>query len=429
MSKAAKQGILLLIVLLFGVVGYAGFTYIKKQEIEKAYQLLEQELDQTREREKKNIVEISELKDNIEKRENEKTNLLAKIQELEQRTKDLTNQVTAATSDRDKIKKRVDDLSQERDQLMAKVNALNTEIDEFKKTASNTPGGKQTATEEEIIAQIEAEENLVDIPIGAENQWAVILKEKAELEVKLNDLTKELSDKSVEILNLKQSNADLKLELDKLRHDADELQRDIKFKADMINNLSVELARTKNDKKASSERVVELNTENSELRQELKKIVSAKGALEKSIVRLTDEKGTLEKQLVGTESMIQSKINDIWEIKDSLDKSIQSTKIKPSANEVELPPIVISSDGKVDAAYHSTASPGIDGRVVSVNDENNFLILDIGEAAGLRMGDSLSVYRDSKYIGRVEVIQLRKDIAAADIKDQWSQIKIGDSVR
>ena len=41
----------------------------------------------------------------------------------------------------------------------------------------------------------------------------------------------------------------------------------------------------------------------------------------------------------------------------------------------------------------------------------------------------LSVYRDSKYIARLEVIQVRKDISAADIKDQWSKVVVGDTVK
>ncbi|VAW17500.1 hypothetical protein MNBD_BACTEROID05-706, partial [hydrothermal vent metagenome] len=67
--------------------------------------------------------------------------------------------------------------------------------------------------------------------------------------------------------------------------------------------------------------------------------------------------------------------------------------------------------------------------VVSLNKDNNFLIVDIGESTGIRMGDMLSVYRDSKYIARLEVIQVRKDISACDIKDQWSEVNIGDIVR
>ena len=57
------------------------------------------------------------------------------------------------------------------------------------------------------------------------------------------------------------------------------------------------------------------------------------------------------------------------------------------------------------------------------------MIVDLGEKSGVRLGDSLSVYRDSKYIARLEVIQVRGDISAADLKDQWSKVKVGDIIR
>ena len=68
-------------------------------------------------------------------------------------------------------------------------------------------------------------------------------------------------------------------------------------------------------------------------------------------------------------------------------------------------------------------------RYVGEFNENNFVIVNIGEGTGVRLGEQLSVYRDSKYIAKLEVIQVRKDISAADIKEQSSKIKVGDSVR
>ena len=61
--------------------------------------------------------------------------------------------------------------------------------------------------------------------------------------------------------------------------------------------------------------------------------------------------------------------------------------------------------------------------------ENNFIIVDIGKSQGIRLGDVLGVYRQGKYIARLEVIQVRSDISAADIKDQWSKVKVGDSIK
>ncbi len=95
--------------------------------------------------------------------------------------------------------------------------------------------------------------------------------------------------------------------------------------------------------------------------------------------------------------------------------------------EVELPPIVVSSNGE--PMNFKTGMAGFNGRVISINEVNNFVIVDIGENKGITLGDSLSVYRDSKYIARLEVIQVRKDISAADLKDQWSKVRIGDIIR
>ena len=99
------------------------------------------------------------------------------------------------------------------------------------------------------------------------------------------------------------------------------------------------------------------------------------------------------------------------------------------AGGVGFPPIVVGSNGESESFNPGKAAPGLQGKVISVNEANNFVIVDLGEQAGVRLGDNLSVYRDSKYIARLEVIQIRKDISAADLKDQWSKVRIGDIVR
>lgn len=92
---------------------------------------------------------------------------------------------------------------------------------------------------------------------------------------------------------------------------------------------------------------------------------------------------------------------------------------------------MVSSGGNAPAIKFDSGAtePGFNGRIVSVNEENNFVIVDVGEEAGVGLGDALSVYRDSKYVAQLEVIQVRKDIAAADIKNQWTQVQVGDTIR
>ena len=87
---------------------------------------------------------------------------------------------------------------------------------------------------------------------------------------------------SVELVDLKQKNSELTMDLDKLSKNKEALESDIKFKNDMVNNLSLELARTKGDKKLIMDRVVQLNQENDNIRQEVKNLTQTKASLQKS---------------------------------------------------------------------------------------------------------------------------------------------------
>ena len=85
-----------------------------------------------------------------------------------------------------------------------------------------------------------------------------------------------------------------------------------------------------------------IKDDNISLHTEVKKLTTTKIALEKSIVRLEGQKKEIEEKLIETENIIQSRIDEIWEIKESIDE-----RFKPGdsskADEIELSPIVVSS--------------------------------------------------------------------------------------
>ena len=252
------------------------------------------------------------------------------------------------------------------------------------------------------------------------------------MELELQNLQKEFSQRSVEMAELKKANSDLDLELKNLKNDREDLLRQIKYGKDLSSTLSLELARTKNEFKFSGEKIEKLSRENAELGQKIKDLTTTKIALEKSIVQMTEEKDKLEKKLHETETVIQDRIEEIWEIKDGMEERFKKDQIPLSSREIEIPPIVVSADqGSVSkpSSGMTVALGDLKGNVVSVNEDNNFVIVDLGQKAGVHVGDQLSVYRGSKYVAGLEVIQTRQDISAADIKQKVSEIKIGDNVR
>ena len=422
MSKAAKQSIFILIFLLIGALILAGIFAVKAQKAQDENKTLKKQTADAVSVKKEKIKEVAKLKKNIKKIETEKVDLQKQATEAITKSDDLSAKMDSVVSERDTLVGRIENIKKERDELVSRIQELTTQgimLGKQQETSSLGSGSEDFVLDEGLIDDDE--------------YWAKVLRDKASLQIKMDNLKQNLSQNSISMVDLKQLNADLQIELDALKHSRGEVERDMQHKESLINNLSLELARTKNDKKFTANRVAKLNEENSGLRRQLKELFTTKSGLEKTIVKLQQDKKAYERRIHETDSLIQSKIDEIWEIKESLDRTFKSTSLAPSASRgVELPAITINSNTlsqPVEDKQESDMLPGYNGTVVSVNADNNFVIVDIGEKTGLRLGDMLSVYRNSQYIARLEVIQVRKDIAAADIKDQWSKVVVGDTVK
>jgi hypothetical protein len=100
---------------------------------------------------------------------------------------------------------------------------------------------------------------------------------------------------------------------------------------------------------------------------------------------------------------------------------------------VELDEIVVNprTVGEEDDLLHSTASVPLDmtvntldsfveGRILSVDVETEFVIVSLGENDGLSVGNILSVYRNDDYLGDIKVTRLQPKMSAADLITPFS---------
>jgi len=435
-SKAAQQIIGVCALLVFIVGGWGAFGWIQKAQMQQANTLLTKQVDDAAQREKTYLLENNTLKTKVQEIEKANADLETRLSEFKDiNIADIDKQIKDISAQRDELKKRVETLSSERDSLAAKLaekekaSAAAAVTSDTQQKAESAESGKITtegiAAYEPAISTQQKDEDLASQQ-EQDAYWAKVLKEKADLQLKVENLTATLNSTNVELVELKKKNSDIQLALSELKSDKEAIEREIKHGKDLADTLSLELARAQNEKKFLNDRVEKLLGENSTLRDQIKQLSSTKIALEKSIVRLQDEKKVIEKKLIETENVIQSRVDQIWSIKESLDKDFRPAQAK-NAGKIELSPIVVSQTA--DTSAPAGIVPGFNGNVVSINKENNFVIVDIGENTGLRVGDTLSVYRGTQYVAGLEVIQLRKDIAAADIKDQVSEIQVGDVVR
>jgi len=430
MSKVAKQCILLLVVLVIALAIYAGFVSMQKQQVEQVRGTLEKEIEDYRAREKAQLAEAKKIKDQIDAMEAEKAKLEEELKKFSDIDVDgLNDQIAQLTQERDELQKRAEALAQDREALVMKLDKKPEPQVVYKYVDAQGNEVDPAKLAEEAPAQSGLS---VDVGGGLtesdEIYWAQVLKEKKVLELEVEKLRSDLSRASVQVTELKKKNSDMQLELAKVMNEKEEIERQIKYGKDLSDSLSLELARAQNDKKFLNDRLLKINEDNLGLQDQIKELTSTKIALEKSIVRLQDEKKDTEKKLMETENVIQGRIDEIWEIKKSLDDSFGPDA--KNTSEVELPPIVVSSQNmEGDQDPNAIDVPGINGSVVSVNSDNNFVIIDIGQDKGIRLGDNLNVYRGVEYVAGLEVIQVRKDIAAADIISKVTDIKIGDVVR
>ncbi len=408
MSRNAK----LIIVLLIGIVGVSAFmiysTSSQKTALEKEKARLEAELAQYKYKEQQLAQENKQVGDQLRDAQSSQ-------EKLQRQLGDLSTKLTNLTAERDDWRTRVDGLKKERDQLIAKL----------QEKPEPPPVPAQPAT---MPADLAASGNTQD------SYWGQVLREKAGLELRLNELQSQLSQKSVDIEELKKKNSDMELELGQLKNEKEDIERHIKYNEDVVNTLSIDLAREKNDKRYIVDRTEKFRAENVALRAQIKGLSAAKFALEKTIAKLTEDKKAMEDKLATTESVIQSRADEVMTIKKSLDRKLDASS-DAGSQEVELPPIIVSAAPaarQVENNPSSAAQPqgaGWNGHILNVNNDNNFVIIDLGEDSGIQVGDSLSVYRGSKYIADLEIIQVRKDICAADIKQKGTKILVGDSVK
>ncbi|MBF0121989.1 MAG: hypothetical protein HQL21_01110 [Candidatus Omnitrophica bacterium] len=427
MSKIVQHSLVILFVLLVVAVGFSLYLFLQKQELEKKNDYLQGKVTDYEKQVRDFTRQVSDqeqqakdLRRDIERQKSDKDILQKKYDDLEREERRTSDDLASLERDKKDWEQRMATLRRERDDLMEKLK--NRPIEErvvekiVEKTVPATATGTPTASTTTIVVENKANEAY----------WAGILREKSALELEIANAKKKVTESDLKLSEIKKVNSDLEVELGRLKIEREDILRKIKYGEELADNLSVELARARNEQKAIQDRADVVGADNNSLRNEIKQLSSTKVALEKSIAKMSDDKSSVEKKLVETESIIQDRIDELWKVKKDVDARFNMNK-GGSSGSVELAPIVVNANVEPVKTGPATFRKG--GFVVSINDENNFVIINLGERDGVRVGDAYKIYRDNRPIGTVAVIQVRKDISAADIKQKTMPFKAGDPVR
>lgn len=347
----------------------------------------------------------------------ENTALMSRANKFENDLKESQGKVASLVAERDKgieelneLQKKFELASKARDELIKKIKA---------NSQSQAAAGVSQSMKQQVL-----------VPENTDAYWGSVLKAKTDLELQLTSIRVELRNLQISNESLQRGKSALEIDINSLRNEKKDLLRQLDYNQKLLDSMSQEVVRERNDKVAIQDNFKTIKAENNILSRQLKSLVSRKEALDKKVQSLQEDKTTVEKRLNEMEVMFTDRISKLGSLKNDLDV-VNSDKVgdteKVSKQSVELPAIVVRSAPATGREQAEMLT--FPGKVLAVNLESNFVVIDLGSSSGVSVGDVFNVYRDAKSIGSLSVIQARTNISACDIKRMSTPLKIGDSVK
>ncbi|MFA6216315.1 MAG: hypothetical protein WDL87_01505 [Candidatus Omnitrophota bacterium] len=151
-------------------------------------------------------------------------------------------------------------------------------------------------------------------------------------------------------------------------------------------------------------------------------------------------KAYLEKMFYETSdelSKMQAQSKDIESKRLALEKKVK--ELEDQAHKIELGKIVVSPEGAVGGATagktgaevpKKDASAKLEGKVLVINKDYNFVVTNLGKKEGIDIGDVFSVYHGPDYIGDVKIEKIHDSMSAAGFVSTETKDKVseGDKV-
>jgi len=191
-------------------------------------------------------------------------------------------------------------------------------------------------------------------------------------------------------------------------------------------NLYEELQVTKQDlentRQDLAQTKVELSSTKAELADARDQIAQLNDALDQrdaELARANSRVENLEQQTAD----LQGELDGLQDDFAKLEEDLSDCEASYDSLKVDFEKLVGETTG-------GPTARGLTGRVLLVNPDWNFVVLDIGSEGGLNPAAEMLVHRDDTLVGRVRVSSVEENLAVAEILRDWSlqTIRKGDYV-
>lgn len=251
----------------------------------------------------------------------------------------------------------------------------------------------------------------------------IALQKEKEINVTLTEENKELE---VKKRSAEKQAADLKKQVEGLNQEIGQQKAKLQDYENKISEINNELG---SEREAKESALAEVSI----IRESSESIKRDKSSLETQLKAAQEELNNIHSQLAAIEGLkkeleqkLDQKPKDA-EVKVSAKSALKAEEAKPE--EVQLEKIVVAPKPQEEAPVVSSAVP-LEGKVLVVNREYDFIVINLGQKDGVNLGDLFDVLRKDKSLGQAKVEEVRDtmSVATPGTKDMIKQIKEDDKV-
>ena len=143
-------------------------------------------------------------------------------------------------------------------------------------------------------------------------------------------------------------------------------------------------------------------------------LASTRGQVEEAVGRLADERRTV-RELQTHLATMQGQMDQLQaELALTLQNQPAGGEQPRATGPVQLERIIVSD---------ALAGGPLQGRVLSVHQDWNFVVIDLGWNA-VKIGDTVSIFRQDHLLAKARVERVQESICAATVLPQWSATDI-----
>lgn len=251
------------------------------------------------------------------------------------------------------------------------------------------------------VEEFRAEKTKIEEELKEVKKQNFLLQEKQkEAEERVNDLSEELELEKGLREEIKLEASSIKGQFEEAIKAKEALTKEMQAKEELQKKLTAELL-------GSEQKIKELEAQlNAEVQrgQKLSQLYEQK---QEKVSQMETDKASQEKSAAQIDSegdMAGQLLNHGVELEEIV--------VVPGDTQ-EIEPIVVVPK-QTSTQETGTALNVLEGRVLSVDTETEFVIVNIGKKDGVQAGNVFAVYRDANYLGDIKITRLQPEMSAAD---------------